>query len=182
MVHRIPRWPLAIAALIVVTVPALVGWFGWQAWQSSPEYQFLQARRLWQSQATTHYRVEANYSTGFAQCHYDIEVKTRAVVRVHGLTCLGSATTNTLTIESIFEVFSRYVDDRVCGPNGCTCEGAYVIRATYDPEWGYPKTISTVFQRNLIEVVLSGGESTINCRRARARIDRLEILSFTPLP
>lgn len=182
MVHRFPRWLFAAAALLFLTVSALVGWLGWRAWQSSPEYEFQQARRLWQSQPTGHYRMEANYNTGFAQCHYDIEVKTRTVIRVHGMTCLGSATTNTLTIESIFEVFGKYVDQRVCGPNGCSCEGAYVVKATYDPDWGYPRTISTVFQRNLAEAVMGANLSTINCRRTRARIDRVEILNFTQLP
>ena len=160
---------------------ALTGWFGWRAWRETPEYQFLSARELWQDNAITHYRMEANFSNGYAQCHYDIEVKTRTVVRVHGLTCLGSATTNTLTIESIFEVFGAYVDERVCGPNGCMCEGAYVVKATYDPDWGYPRSISTVFQRNLFENLLSD-ESTVNCRQARAQIRRIEILGFTPLP
>lgn len=183
MVHRFPRWPLAIAAIVVViAVPTLIGWIGWSSWQASPEYQFQEARELFLNQRVTHYRLEANYSTSFAACHYDIEVKTRIVVRVHGMTCLSSATTNTLTVESIFEVFSQYVDGRVCGPNGCSCEGAYVVKATYDPEFGYPRTISTIFQRNLVEAVLNADTNPINCRKARARIDRIEILKFIPLP
>lgn len=182
MVHRFPRWLFGLAAIVVIAVPAVVGWFGWSTWRSSPEYAFRDARTQWQNGRVLHYRMEANYSTGFAQCHYDIEVKTRTVIRVHGMTCLSAATTNTLTIESIFEVFSQYVDDRICGPNGCSCEGAYVVKATYDPEYGYPRTISTTLQRNLLESVLSTDEGSINCRRARGRIDRIEILAFTPLP
>lgn len=185
-VHMAPRFirlPLVLLAVFTSlgSATALIGWFGWQAWQETPESQFRQARTLWQSNAITHYRMEANFSNGFAQCHYDIEVKTRAVIRVHGLTCLGSATTNTLTIESIFEVFGAYVDERVCGPNGCSCEGAYVVKASYDPDWGYPRTISTVFQRSLLETLLSD-ESAVNCRQTRAQVRRIEILSFTPLP
>lgn len=182
MAFRIPRWLWIAAGLIVLVVPPVIAWFGWQAWQATPEYQFREARTLWQSKLPNHYRMEANYSTGFAQCHYDIEVKTRAVIRVHGMTCLGSATTNTLTIESIFEVFGRYVDDRVCGPNGCDCEGAYVVRGKYDPDWGYPRTISTGFQRNLAEAVMYSGVNPVNCRTSRGRVDRVEILGFKPLP
>lgn len=107
MVHRFPRWLFGLAAIVVIAVPAVVGWFGWSTWRSVPEYAFRDARDQWQSGRVLHYRMEANYSTGFAQCHYDIEVKTRTVIRVHGMTCLSAATTNTLTIgEDIFEVFT----------------------------------------------------------------------------
>ena len=42
----------------------------------------------------------------------------------------------------------------MCSPNGCYCEGTYVVHAMYDPLRGYPLSITTEFDRNWLDDLL----------------------------
>lgn len=169
------------AGVIVVLGVGLVALAGWRAWQATPAYQFREARRLWEAQQFRHYRLAAHYATNWAQCYYDIEVLHERIVHVFGVTCLSSATSPTLTISGIFKNFERHTTDRLCSSNGCYCEGTYFVRATYDPTWGYPQSITTRFARNWLDDLIHGQYRTQTCRRTDPVVERIEVVSVIPL-
>ena len=154
----------------------------WRQWQASPVYQFREARRLWDARSFRHYRLSANFSTNWAQCHYDIEVRDDSIERVVGVTCLSAESAHTLTVDGIFRHFERYANERICAANGCYCDGTYVLRATYDPTWGYPQRITTRFARNWLDDLLAGQYRKQSCVRADPTVERIEIVSIEPLP
>ncbi len=168
--------------LLLIAGAAAAGVWGWRQWQSTPVYQFRAARDLWAARTFRHYRLSANYSTNWAQCHYDIEVRDDNIERVHGITCLSAEGAHTLTVDGIFRNFERYTTQRVCAANGCYCDGTYVLRATYDPVLGHPWRITTRFVRNWLDDLLAGQYRQMSCVRADPTVERIEIVSVQPLP
>ena len=182
MIFRIPRYVFWLVGLGILVVIGLLGQAVWQAWQATPTYQFQQARRLWADRPFSHYRMTANYFINWAQCYYDIEVRDQRIVQTFTLACLSSSTSGTPTVDGIFENFEPFITDRVCSPNGCYCEGAYVIRASYDATWGYPQRITTEFHRNWLDDLLHGKQGVRLCLRTDPVVKKIEIVTLTPLP
>ena len=170
------------ASLGVTVVIGLMGAGFWRAWQSTRVYQFTEARRVWEARTFQHYRMAANYAVNWAQCYYDVEVQNDRIIYVFGLSCLSSAESMTLTIDGIFENFERFVTQRVCSSNGCYCEGTYVVRATYDPTWGYPQTITTVFIRDWLDDLVHGKYEVQECLRTTPVVERIDVVKVSPLP
>jgi hypothetical protein len=170
---------LGAAALGLV---ALAGWITWRAWQATPEYQFRQARGLWEARLFRHYRFAASYEVNWGQCYYDIEVLDDRIVQMYGHSCLSSATSSTLTVDGIFAQFERFITRQVCSPNGCYCEGVFVVRATYHATWGYPESITTEFRRNWLDDLLNGKQGVRECRRTNPVIETIDNVTLTPLP
>ena len=171
---------LALGSLAVLAC-GLGGWWAWQQWQSTPVYQFREARQRWEARPFRHYRMSANYGTNWAQCHYDIEVRDEQIRHVYGVTCLSAESAQTLTVDSVFEVFERYASQRVCAATGCYCDGTYVLRATYHPDYGYPQRITTRFVRNWLDDLLHGQYRKQSCLRVDVTVERIEIVSVEPL-
>ena len=176
------RLVFLLAGIGVTVVIGLMGVALWRAWQSTPAYQFREARRRWEARPFQHYRLAANYEVNWAQCHYDIEVRHERIVHVFGLTCLSGAQSQTLTVGGLFENFERYLTQRVCSPNGCYCEGIYVVKATYDPTWGYPQRITTEFRRNWLDDLLRGKQGVQECLRTTPVVEKIDGVKLTPLP
>lgn len=179
---RLAQWLLLGLGTLGVVAGALAVYWGWGQWQSTPVYQFRAARDRWEHRPFRHYRLSANYSTNWAQCHYDIEVRDGKIRHVFGVTCLSAESTHTLTVEGIFDNFERYTTERVCAANGCYCDGTYVLRATYDQEYGYPHRITTRFVRNWLDDLAHGQFRKQTCTRADVVVERLDIVSVEPLP
>ena len=171
-----------LAGISAAVVIGLIGVVVWRAWQTTPIYQFREARRLWEARPFRHYRLAANYAVNWGQCYYDVEVRNQRIVYVFSLTCLSGAASQSLTVDGIFENFERFVTDRVCSPNGCYCEGTYGVRATYDPTWGYPQSITTVFFRNELDDWLHGKYGVQECLRTDPVVEKIEVVAVTPLP
>jgi hypothetical protein len=182
MTVRFLRGMLVLAGLVLMGLAALVGSTVWQAWQATPAQQFNRARQLWEARPFQHYRLAAAYENNWAQCYYDIEVRAQRIGHVFGLTCISAAETQTLTVDGIFQVFERYVAGRVCSASGCYCDGSYVVRATYDATWGYPRRITTGFQRNWLDDLLRGKAGVRQCVRTDSLVEKIEVDKITPLP
>ena len=159
-----------IAAQLVLTV------------QASPSSQFTLARYRWETNAISHYRMNASYYGHRLQCYYDVEILQGRVVRIFTSGCLGSGDSKNFTVDSIFENFERYATQRICSPNGCYCEGNYVVRATYDETLGYPQRITTVFRRNWLDDLLHGKLGVQQCLRTDPVVERFDRIKITILP
>lgn len=182
MIIRIPRRVFWLVGFGITGAVGLMALTIWQAWQSTPTYQFQQARRLWATRTFGHYRMTASYYNNWAQCYYDIEVHDQRIVRTFTLACLSSSTSGTPTVDGIFETFESFIKDQVCSPNGCYCEGFYVVRARYDTRWGYPQHITTEFYRNWLDDLLRGKNGVVSCLRTDPVIKKIEVNTLTPLP
>ena len=150
--------------------------------QASPASQFALARHRWETNAILHYRMNASYYGQRSQCYYDIEVLQGRVVRTFTSGCLGNGDSKNFTIDGIFENFERYATQRVCSPNGCYCEGSYMVRATYEDALGYPQRITTVFHRYWLEDLLHGKLGVRQCLRTDPVVERFDRIKITILP
>jgi hypothetical protein len=169
-------------AIIISLVLAVIGVALWGSLQSAPRSQFSLARQRWEINSISHYRIAANYSGNFSQCYYDIEVQQENIVHIFTMNCLSSAESKTLTVSGIFKSFERFATERVCSPNGCYCEGSYVVRATYDQTLGYPQSITTFFQRYWLDDLLHGKIGVQQCLRIDPVVEKFEIVKITILP
>ena len=175
--------PVLVAlTLILLAVIALIGAQVFRALQASPTSQFSLARQRWETNSIVHYRMTANYSGNFSQCYYDIEVQQERLLHIFTMNCLSSAESKTLTIGGIFKNFERLATERVCSPNGCYCEGSYVLRATYDPTLGYPQRITTIFHRYWLDDLLHGKMGVQQCLRIDPVVETFEVVNITILP
>jgi hypothetical protein len=172
---------VTLAVLILVVMLWIAAQF-FGAVRASPTSQFLLARRRWETNAIAHYRMNASYYGYRSQCYYDIEVLQGRVVRTFTSGCLGSGDSKNFIVDGIFDNFERYVTGRICSPNGCYCEGNYVVRATYDGTLGYPQRITTIFRRDMLNDLLHGKLGVQQCLRTDPPIERFDRIKITILP
>jgi hypothetical protein len=173
---------LLILAIIILLVLATIGAALWESLQSSPRTQFGLARHRWETNAIAHYRMIASYYGHRSQCYYDVEVLQGRVVRTFTSGCLGSGDSKNFTVDGIFKNFERYATQKVCSPNGCYCEGNYVVRATYDETLGYPQRITTTFRRDTLNDLLHGRLGVQQCLRTDPVVERFDRVKITILP
>ena len=181
--ERKPFSPVLIVLGLIILVVFV--WIGAQllgTLQSAPASQFSLARHRWETNLISHYRMAANYTGNFAQCYYDFEVRQDQVVHVFTMSCLSSAESKTLTVDGIFKNFERVATERICSPNGCYCEGTYVVSATYDSTLGYPQSITTYFHRRWLDDLLHRKIGVQQCLRTDPVIEKFEVVKLTILP
>ena len=174
-------WLLSLAVVILLVL-VIIGVALWDSVQSSPRSQFTLARHRWETNLISHYRMTANYSGNYSQCYYDIEVQRDQIVNIITMNCLSSAESKTLTIDGIFKNFEQYARQKVCSPNGCFCEGSFVVRATYDQVLGYPQSITTIFHRYWLDDLLHGKMGVQQCLRMDPIVETFEVVKVTILP
>lgn len=170
---------------IGVILLVVIVWIGAQllsTLRSAPASQFSLARHRWDTNSISHYRMAGNYTGNFSQCYYDIEVQQDRIVDIFTMSCLSSAESKTLTIDGIFKNFERYATERVCSPNGCYCEGIFVVSATYDATLGYPQSITTYFRRSWLDDLLHGKIGVQQCLRTDPVVETFEVVKLTILP
>lgn len=173
---------LLVIGVMILLVLGVVGVAFWGSLRSAPGPQFTLARHRWETNAIAHYRMAANYSGNFSQCYYDIEVKQDRIAHIYTMNCLSSAESKTLTIGGIFKNFERFATEKVCSPNGCFCEGSFVVRATYDQTLGYPQSITTIFHRYWLDDLLSGRIGVQQCLRTDPLVEQFDVVKVTILP
>ena len=173
---------ILILGIIILIVVALIGAAFWDSFQSSPSSQFTLARRRWEVNSIAHYRMNASYYGHRAQCYYDIEVLQGNVIRTFTSGCLGGGDSKNYTIDGIFTNFERYATQKVCSPNGCYCEGNYVLRATYEETLGYPQRITTRFHRDTLNDLLHAKLGVQQCLRTDPVVERFDRVKITILP
>lgn len=173
---------ILILGIIILLVLAAIGVAVWESLQSSPRTQFSLARHRWETNAILHYRINASYYGQRSQCYYDIEVLQGSVVRTFTSGCLGSGDSKNFTVDGIFKNFERYATQKVCSPNGCYCEGNYVVRATYEETLGYPQRITTVFRRDTLNDLLRGKLGVQQCLRTDPVVERFDRVKIIVLP
>jgi hypothetical protein len=169
----------------LTAVCGLLSFVGLRLWQSTPAYQFAEARRRWEARHFQHYHMmfDSGFSRGgYAACLHDVEVLDEKVVKTYATTCLSSHTTQSLSVTGIFETFERYLTNHICSATGCYCEGIYVLKATYDPELGYPQTITTEFRRNLLDDLTHDKLGVQDCFRSDPTVELIKVISLTALP
>ena len=179
-IHKSPV--LITLAVLILVLTALIGAQILGALQTAPASQFSLARRRWETNSISHYRMAANYSGNFSQCYYDFEVQQERIVHIYTMSCLSSAESKTLTVNGIFKSFERFATERVCSPNGCYCEGRYVVSATYDQTLGYPQRITTFFHRSWLDDLFHGKLGVEQCLRMDPVVETFEIAKITILP
>jgi len=173
---------LLIIGLIILLALVVIGLAIWDTLQSAPGTQFTLARHRWEVNSILHYRMNASYYGYRSQCYYDIEVLQGRAVRTFTSGCLGSGDSKNFTVDGIFKNFERYATQKVCSPNGCYCEGSYVVRATYDETLGYPKRITTYFRRHWLDDLLHGKIGVQQCLRTDPVVERFDRVKITILP
>jgi hypothetical protein len=174
-----------ILVILTLLILGVLLWIGAQFFftlQASPASQFALARHRWETNAIAHYRMNASYYGHRSQCYYDIEVLQGSVVRTFTSGCLGGGDSKNYTIDGIFTNFERYATGQICSPNGCYCEGSYVVRAIYDETLGFPQRITTRFQRNWLDDLLHGKLGVQQCLRTDPVVERFDRIKLTILP
>jgi hypothetical protein len=170
---------LGVTILIVI---ALIGAQSLSTLRMAPASQFSLARHRWKTNAISHYRMAGNYTGHFSQCYYDIEVQQDRIVDIFSISCLSSAESKMLTVDGIFKNFERYATGQVCSPNGCYCEGVYVVSATYEQTLGYPQSITTYFHRRWLDDLFHGKIGVQQCLRIDPVVEKFEVVKLTILP
>jgi len=173
---------LLTLTVIIVLVLAVLGAALWRSVQAAPASQFSLARHRWETNSIIHYRMAANYSGSFSQCYYDIEVLQGQLVYIYTMNCLSSAESKTLTIGGIFKNYENFATEKICSPNGCYCEGRYVVRAKYDEVLGYPQNITTIFHRSWLDDLFHGKLGVQQCLRIDPVVETFEVVKLTILP
>jgi len=173
---------LLIMGLIILLVLAVIGLAFWNTLQSSPRTQFTLARHRWEVNSISHYRMNASYYGYRSQCYYDIEVLQGQAIRTFTSGCLGSGDSKNFTVDGIFKNFERYATQKVCSPNGCYCEGNYVVRATYEETLGYPQRITTIFRRDTLNDLFHGKLGVQQCLRTDPVVERFDRVKIVILP
>lgn len=114
--------------------------------QPASAHDFRQAQQQWNAERPSHYRVTmTTYGSSIAPpgCQQTVEVQNEQVVRVLDSTCPADALRIPMTVSQVFEQFQDQATQVTCGPNGCACDGVVQVRATYDPQLGYPQQIES---------------------------------------
>jgi hypothetical protein len=173
---------LVTLAAIILIVIAFIAVQSLSTLQSDPTSQFSLARRRWETNLISHYRMAGNYTGNFSQCYYDIEVQQDRIVDIFTMSCLSSAESKTLTVDGIFKNFERLATGRVCSPNGCYCEGVFVVSATYEQTLGYPQSITTYFHRRWLDDLLHSKFGVQQCLRIDPVVEKFEVVKLTILP
>ncbi|HEY0739715.1 MAG TPA: DUF6174 domain-containing protein [Herpetosiphonaceae bacterium] len=201
MSFRFKRWPLLLTGLV-----ALCGLITGSLWllqpaspaAPSPEQRarrdrLTAARQRWATLGPQHYRLAIAQIDLGLRCEALVEIRDTAIVAVEQNTCQ----TPPSTVDDLFQLIERHTTERICGPNGCPCDGVLVADATYDPALGYPQQVSITPDpsqrtpwplRERLRHALQGGGwdaltgASMACTAIGMIDPQLEVLSLTPLP
>lgn len=132
--HPLIRHLAISAATLVCGSLAILGWLIWpsSAWARSQERA--EAEQRWARRPFGHYRLEISDK----RCPQRIEIRNERVVRVDPNRCDAPPR----SITDLFDLIRR--DETVSYPcilAGCICDDIIRVRASYDPQLGYPTRI-----------------------------------------
>lgn len=139
------RWALlGLAAMLlgcVLLAPAAVG--------SASETDLAAARARWQARPFSGYRLVVQEETGASSCRQTVEVRDEKIERVLENRCVRLPS---WTVTNLFTWAEQSSDARSrCYPSAitCVCYKTYSLRASYDPQLGYPRSITHAWSLSL---------------------------------
>ncbi|MFO7168862.1 MAG: DUF6174 domain-containing protein [Chloroflexota bacterium] len=138
-IRRTPHWlvGLGAAALLLSALGAALVWQPFSSRRMTEE-----AQRRWSARPLDHYllKIEDQYRlpSRMIRCLQDVEVRGETVVRVVQNTCRRPAQ----TVSSLFQQIIAQSEPVRCIAFGCACDLAVDLRATYDRQMGYPRSVS----------------------------------------
>lgn len=99
-------------------------------------------RQQWAEQKIIKYQIGITmWENG--ECRRELIVENNQIVQIIKEDCGGRGVH---TIDEMFSLLKKIaVKYRVCGPNSCVCDGPFVIEATYDAGYKFPKTVDTIY-------------------------------------
>ncbi|MCU0493527.1 MAG: DUF6174 domain-containing protein [Chloroflexaceae bacterium] len=134
------RW---LVGLVVVGL--LLAWFPLHQLLAAPApaQRLAEAQQRWETSRPSHYRLVMNTN---GSCHVDVEIRNEQVVnRNINHTC-------TYPLQTITNLFGYLEVSRPlhlnCAFARCACRLAIEVRATYDPTFGHPTSITMYAQRS----------------------------------
>ncbi|MBD2459574.1 hypothetical protein H6G89_00830 [Oscillatoria sp. FACHB-1407] len=175
--------PLGITAAIVGGVLLSLGVATLLYQRHAPRQQFKQAQQTWSTQKPDRYRMTVEYRilTDSPGCQQEIEVQNEAIARVVRDTCQNQLNLVTpMTVSDIFARFQTPATESTCGPNGCQCDGAIRIHATYDAQLGYPRQIESRLERDWLNPSHWGFNTP--CTMIGFIGEHVGVVSLEPLP
>ncbi|WP_427161957.1 DUF6174 domain-containing protein [Aliinostoc sp. HNIBRCY26] len=173
--------PLRMITILSVFSIAGVAIFSHQLfWKHYFQNRLTQAKKTWETQAVSHYRLQINYSAPF-NCQQEVEIKNEKVIAVGKNTC---ASVPLVTVSELFQEISSIADGNKCGPNGCICDGQLGFKATYDNHFGYPNQleISLDRQHQWLNFRPLNDHSGKYCTLIGFVGKRISVSGFTPIP
>lgn len=127
------RWALIITILLTSGIAIFTNY---TLFSNTSIKQLTAAKKKWEAQNVTHYRLTLNYSQH--NCQQEVEIKEQKVIAVKQNTC---STIPPQTVTDLFTQIESASNREECGPNGCACDGPVRIDAIYDAKYGYPNQL-----------------------------------------
>jgi hypothetical protein len=174
---------LRITAAIIGGVLLSLGIVALLYQQNTPSQKFQQAQQTWNAQKPNRYRMTVEYRTvsDLPGCQQEIEVQNEAIARVLRDTCQNQLNlVAPMTVSDIFARFYEPATQTICGPNGCQCDGAIRVHATYDSQFGYPHQIESRLERDWLNPSHWGFNTP--CTQIGFIGEYIEVVSLKPLP
>ncbi len=161
---------------------ALVTLAVWRAAVPATEATLRAATERWAARPFTRYQLTLVERSMIDACTHTAEIAEEQVVRVIATTCTQPWHTPPRSVTALFAELEPYTRGTTCGPNGCDCD-RLVLAATYDGQWGYPRT-AQVQQvdppwRQRLRKWLSGDPA---CTLTGFASGQVEVQAVTPLP
>jgi hypothetical protein len=94
-------------------------------------------KKIWSEQDITKYRIGINLLGYPENCSRELVVDDNVITQVIKDDCKYASDFG--TVDSLFSMIQRMVDNKMCGANGCDCDGPFIIDAVYDEKYGFPK-------------------------------------------
>jgi hypothetical protein len=135
----------------------------------------------WNNSGIAHYEMDITDDRYAAVCQWHVEVQDAEVVREVDLSVYDAiCSTGAPTVDDLFELIAEFGNGK-CGPNGCGCDGRWVVTAHYDQQFGYPGYLLIALDQSQKWLSL---ESWIPhpCTLIGALPHEITVSGFTPLP
>jgi hypothetical protein len=134
--HLQPRQQIRMVGGALLGLIVLCAGLGVFLDQTNNASRIRAAKTLWHDHALPHYRLIVQTDPA---CVLSIEVRSEAVTQIdHQDSCLHPAR----TVTDLFALIDRGQLSEPCFFAGCACRMNVMTYATYDPHYGYPRTIS----------------------------------------
>lgn len=105
----------------------------WAEQTEKVQYQ----RQLWNAQKISKYKLKI----GFVDCIQEVIVENNHAPQI----IKDCSESRFITISQLFNQIETVLGMHACGPNGCDCDGPYIIEAVYDEKYHFPKSGKPVY-------------------------------------
>lgn len=165
---------LLIGAIALLTITGIIGI---NHYTQSPAYQLATAKKRWATGGRPeHYQLKIK-QVREASCQQELEIKNEQVIAaIKQKDCQSMPD---YTVANLFNLIESNLEEEKCGPNGCECDGKFVVNAKYDRATGYPKQVELDLKKSfsllqLLQAVLPQNQSSactlIGTQRVNLRV------------